>query len=172
MSELTAAFPLPSLQRTAAESILKQLQAHPDAWTRVDAILEQSQTQQAKFYALQVCGGGFSLKGGGGDTPVMLCIFGRWGRPVPLERRGSAGRQTDLPVWVCLLSAAALRQTDRQTDRPLCIRSVIRLRSIAAARVSVEDIPFFQSSAMVHPAPGGGGDVSELPCARRSWRRS
>ena len=42
------------LQRVAAERVLSELQKNPEAWTRVDAILEKSQTQQAKFFALQV----------------------------------------------------------------------------------------------------------------------
>jgi Importin-beta N-terminal domain len=42
------------VQRAAAETILKQLQAHQDAWQRVDVILEQSQNQQTKFLAMQV----------------------------------------------------------------------------------------------------------------------
>jgi exportin-1 len=42
------------LQRMQAEAVLKQLQEHPDAWTRVDAILEQTKNQQTKFYGLQV----------------------------------------------------------------------------------------------------------------------
>lgn len=42
------------LQRTAAEAVLKKFQEHPDAWTRVDAILESSQNQQSKFFGLQV----------------------------------------------------------------------------------------------------------------------
>lgn len=42
------------LQRAAAEGVLKQLQAHQDAWQRVDVILEQSQSQQTKFLAMQV----------------------------------------------------------------------------------------------------------------------
>ena len=41
------------LQRKAAEDILRKLQAMPEAWTRVDSILEKSQSQQAKFFALQ-----------------------------------------------------------------------------------------------------------------------
>ena len=45
-------------QRTAAESVLKQLQANPDAWQRVDTILETSTSQQSKFFAMQVCVGG------------------------------------------------------------------------------------------------------------------
>lgn len=42
------------VQRAAAESVLKQLQSHQDAWQRVDVILEQSQNQQTKFLAMQV----------------------------------------------------------------------------------------------------------------------
>lgn len=42
-----------SVQRAAAENILKQLQAHQDAWQRVDVILEHSQNQQTKFLAMQ-----------------------------------------------------------------------------------------------------------------------
>ena len=34
--------------------MLRELQKHPEAWTRVDRILELSQSQQAKFIALQV----------------------------------------------------------------------------------------------------------------------
>ena len=42
------------VQRQASERILQKLQEHPDAWTRVDSVLEHSKSQQAKFYALQV----------------------------------------------------------------------------------------------------------------------
>ena len=42
------------MQRQASERVLQKLQEHPDAWTRVDSVLEHSQSQQAKFYALQV----------------------------------------------------------------------------------------------------------------------
>lgn len=42
------------LQRAAAERILRQLQDHPDTWTRVVTILQNSQNINAKFYALQV----------------------------------------------------------------------------------------------------------------------
>lgn len=43
------------LQRMAAERVLSELQKNPEAWTRVDAILEKSHSQQAKFFALSVC---------------------------------------------------------------------------------------------------------------------
>ena len=43
-----------AMQRQASERVLQKLQEHPDAWTRVDSVLEHSQSQQAKFYALQV----------------------------------------------------------------------------------------------------------------------
>ena len=42
------------LQRMAAEAVLKAVQEHPEAWTRVDAILEHSKNQQTKFFGLQV----------------------------------------------------------------------------------------------------------------------
>lgn len=42
------------VQRVAAEQALKTFQEHPDAWTRVDAILEKAKTQQTKYFALQV----------------------------------------------------------------------------------------------------------------------
>ena len=42
------------MQRIASEGVLRELQKHPEAWTRVDRILELSQSQQAKFIALQV----------------------------------------------------------------------------------------------------------------------
>jgi ferric-dicitrate binding protein FerR (iron transport regulator) len=38
----------------AAEAVLKAVQEHPEAWTRVDAILEHSKNQQTKFFGLQV----------------------------------------------------------------------------------------------------------------------
>ena len=43
-----------AMQRIASEGVLRELQKHPEAWTRVDRILELSQSQQAKFIALQV----------------------------------------------------------------------------------------------------------------------
>lgn len=41
----------------AAQSILNQLKEHPEAWTRVDAILEFSQSPRTKYYALQILEG-------------------------------------------------------------------------------------------------------------------
>jgi hypothetical protein len=34
--------------------LLTTLKEHPEAWTRVDAILEFSQNQETKYYALQI----------------------------------------------------------------------------------------------------------------------
>lgn len=42
------------VQRSEAEEVLKALQANQDAWQKVDAILEGSNNQQTKFFALQV----------------------------------------------------------------------------------------------------------------------
>lgn len=38
----------------AAQEVLTTLKEHPDAWTRVDTILEFSKNQQTKYYALQI----------------------------------------------------------------------------------------------------------------------
>jgi len=37
-----------------AQEVLTTLKEHPDAWTRVDTILEYSQSQQTKYFALQI----------------------------------------------------------------------------------------------------------------------
>lgn len=37
-----------------AQNVLTALKEHPDSWTRVDTILEYSQNQQTKYYALQI----------------------------------------------------------------------------------------------------------------------
>ncbi|XP_063362432.1 exportin-1 [Cydia amplana] len=41
-------------QQRIAQDILTTLKEHPDAWTRVDTILEFSQNQETKYYALQI----------------------------------------------------------------------------------------------------------------------
>jgi exportin-1 len=41
-------------QQKAAQEILTTLKEHPDAWTRVDTILEFSHNIQTKYYALQI----------------------------------------------------------------------------------------------------------------------
>ncbi|KAK3780651.1 hypothetical protein RRG08_028099 [Elysia crispata] len=41
-------------QQRVAQEILTSLKEHPDAWTRVDTILEFSSNQQTKYYALQI----------------------------------------------------------------------------------------------------------------------
>ncbi|KAK7791784.1 hypothetical protein R5R35_002617 [Gryllus longicercus] len=41
-------------QRRIAQEVLTTLKEHPDAWTRVDTILEFSSNQQTKYYALQI----------------------------------------------------------------------------------------------------------------------
>merc|ERR1712062_611456 len=37
-----------------AQEVLTTLKEHPDAWTKVDTILEFSNNQQTKYYALQI----------------------------------------------------------------------------------------------------------------------
>ncbi|XP_054006733.1 exportin-1 [Hylaeus anthracinus] len=41
-------------QQRIAQEVLTTLKEHPNAWTRVDTILEYSQYQQTKYYALQI----------------------------------------------------------------------------------------------------------------------
>lgn len=41
-------------QQRVAQELLTTLKEHPDAWTRVDTILEFSMNQQTKYYALQI----------------------------------------------------------------------------------------------------------------------
>jgi len=45
---------MPYVQQRLAQEVLTTLKEHPDAWTRVDTILEYSQSQQTKYYALQI----------------------------------------------------------------------------------------------------------------------
>jgi exportin-1 len=42
------------IQQKAAQNILTTLKEHQEAWTRVDTILEFSNNQQTKYYALQI----------------------------------------------------------------------------------------------------------------------
>lgn len=41
-------------EQKLAEKILSALKEHPEAWTRVDSILEFSSSQQTKYFALQI----------------------------------------------------------------------------------------------------------------------
>uniref|UniRef100_A0A8C1B4C4 Exportin 1 n=1 Tax=Cyprinus carpio carpio TaxID=630221 RepID=A0A8C1B4C4_CYPCA len=41
-------------QQRLAQEVLTNLKDHPDAWTRVDTILEFSQNMKTKYYALQI----------------------------------------------------------------------------------------------------------------------
>ena len=43
-----------NLEQKEAQTVLTTLKEHPDAWTRVDAILEYSQNPQTKYFALQI----------------------------------------------------------------------------------------------------------------------
>lgn len=41
-------------QQKLAERILNTMKEHPDAWMRVDSILEYSSNQETKYFALQI----------------------------------------------------------------------------------------------------------------------
>lgn len=84
----------------AAEAVLKKFQEHPDAWTRVDAILEHSKNPQTKFFGLQVCGACSASRRGAqwqGGTGADGSWGGRgegWGK-----RQGLCVREAFGAVW-------------------------------------------------------------------------
>ena len=85
------------LQRNAAESVLRKLQEHPEAWTRVDRILELSQSQQSKFFALQVAH--CALRGDWNLVPMHMHGHDSWEMPpglrqMPAYQEPSTCRQT------------------------------------------------------------------------------
>ena len=51
---VTAMYASSGTEQKMAEEVLTTLKEHPDAWTKVDAILEFSNNQQTKYYALQI----------------------------------------------------------------------------------------------------------------------
>ena len=48
---------LSSFQQRVAQEVLTTLKEHPEAWQRVDTILEYSSNPNTKFYALQILEG-------------------------------------------------------------------------------------------------------------------
>ena len=51
---VTAMYASSGTEQKMAEEVLTTLKEHPDAWTKVDTILEFSNNQQTKYYALQI----------------------------------------------------------------------------------------------------------------------
>ena len=51
---VTAMYASSGTEQKMAEEVLTTLKEHPDAWTKVDTILEFSTNQQTKYYALQI----------------------------------------------------------------------------------------------------------------------
>lgn len=43
-----------AMQQKVAQTVLTQLKENPDAWTKVDAILQYSKNQETKYFALQI----------------------------------------------------------------------------------------------------------------------
>lgn len=72
------------MQQSEARKALEALQAHPNAWEKVDTILQHSKSQQAKFIALQVI---LSLPPR--PLPPAVCRNGeRWAAPHPSPPAG------------------------------------------------------------------------------------
>ena len=80
----------------AAQGVLTQLGENPDAWTRVDSILEQSQNSKTKFYALQI---------------LEKLIQTRWKVLPPEQREGIKGFIVSLVIK--LTSDDETRQRER-----------------------------------------------------------
>eukprot|EP00727_Mastigamoeba_balamuthi_P006331 m51a1_g2318 putative exportin-1 (1057) ;mRNA; f:487141-490960 len=57
LDRVVAAFYSGGPESARAQQVLTQLQQHPDAWTRVDRILETSQNPSTKYLALQILEG-------------------------------------------------------------------------------------------------------------------
>ncbi len=55
------------------QQLIHQFQQHPMAWTRVDTIMEKSQSQETKFIALNI---------------LLQCIKYRWNILPPPQREG------------------------------------------------------------------------------------
>eukprot|EP00241_Pyramimonas_parkeae_P000677 CAMPEP_0114249878 /NCGR_PEP_ID=MMETSP0058-20121206/14395_1 /TAXON_ID=36894 /ORGANISM="Pyramimonas parkeae, CCMP726" /LENGTH=1067 /DNA_ID=CAMNT_0001363489 /DNA_START=188 /DNA_END=3391 /DNA_ORIENTATION=+ len=70
-------------EREVAERELQQLQDHPDTWTRVDAILEQTQNINTKFFALRV---------------LEAVIRYRWAALAPEQREGVRNYLSNLTI--------------------------------------------------------------------------
>ena len=51
---VTAMYASTGTEQKMAEEVLTTLKEHPEAWTKVDTILEFSNNQQTKYYALQI----------------------------------------------------------------------------------------------------------------------
>ena len=55
-----------------ANEILNSLKEHPEAWQRVDQILQDSQSQETKFYACQILEVQYKLYCVGGKSYEQL----------------------------------------------------------------------------------------------------
>lgn len=73
-------------QRAGAEEVLKALQANQDAWQKVDSILEASNNQQTKFFALQI---------------LEDVIKFRWGALPDEQREGIKTYISNLIIKIC-----------------------------------------------------------------------
>lgn len=74
---------------------MKQLQEHPDSWMRVDAILEQSKSQQTKFFGLQIMEG---------------VVKTRWGALPDEQRTGIRTYLSNLIISISTNDAAMRRE--------------------------------------------------------------
>ena len=88
-------------QRVAAEAVLKAVQSHPDAWSRVDAVLEHSTNAQSKFFALQI---------------LEDVIKRRWGA-LPDEQRAGVRNFVSNMIISVASSSEASKGSSRKDER-------------------------------------------------------
>lgn len=108
IAALTLARTITIHQRAAAETVLRQLQQHPEAWTRVDAILEKSSSQQSKYFALQVhCTYQLMIHGYSPTTQILEDVIKhRWGALPDDQREGIKNYISNLIIKLATASEA------------------------------------------------------------------
>ena len=121
--------PIPrAAQRTAAERVMRQLQEHPEMWTRVDAILETSSNANSKFFALQaraLCLASLRVKRrGSGGCVTAGCDTG-W-------REGALGVLGSLGTPFALSACLPPRQL--RTRLPLATPVAVAARAMRVAQ--------------------------------------
>ena len=110
-------------QRAAAEAVLKAVQAHPDAWSRVDAVLEHSRNSQSKFFALQV---------------LEDAIKRRWGA-LPDEQRAGVRNFVSNMIISCASSEAS--SSSRGTRASKDERTFLHKLDVALVQILKQDWP-------------------------------
>lgn len=109
-------------QRAAAEAVLKAVQSHPDAWSRVDAVLEHSRNAQSKFFALQI---------------LEDVIKRRWGA-LPDEQRAGVRNFVSNMIIACASAEAPSKSSSRASKDE---RTFLHKLDVALVQILKQDWP-------------------------------